>query len=178
MLAINCLYAQLTIARIESGGFLDPAARIGANPNIIERDSNMGIMSEFKAFVAKGNVLDLAVGVIIGAAFGKIVTSMTEDLIMPIISKVTGGVSFVDKFMLLGDAPAGKAVSTLAEAKASGVPVFAYGNFITEVLNFLILAFVIFMIIKQANKMMPPPAADAGPSEVDLLTEIRDSLKK
>jgi large conductance mechanosensitive channel len=136
----------------------------------------MGMLSEFKAFIAKGNVLDLAVGVIIGAAFGKIVSSMTDDLIMPVISKATGGVSFVDKFMLLGDAPSGAAVATLAQAKASGVPVFAYGNFITEVINFLILAFVIFMIVKQANKVVP--AAAAGPSEVDLLTEIRDSLKK
>ena len=135
------------------------------------------MLGEFKAFLNQGNVLGLAVGVIIGAGFGKIVSSVTDDLIMPVISKVTGGVSFADKFTLLGDLPAGKVATTLAEAKASGVPVFAYGNFITEVINFIILAFVIFMIVKQATKLMAPAAA-AGPSEVDLLTEIRDSLKK
>jgi large conductance mechanosensitive channel len=132
------------------------------------------MLSEFKAFIARGNVLDLAVGVIIGAAFGKIVSSLTDDVIMPVISVVTGDTDFSNKYTVLaGDVPAG---ATLAAARAAGANVMAWGSFITAVINFLILAFVIFLIVRQANKVMPPPAA--GPSEVDLLTEIRDSLKK
>ena len=135
----------------------------------------MSVMQEFKDFAVKGNVIDLAVGVIIGAAFGKIVASLTDDLIMPVISLVTGGTDFTAKYTVLaGTAPAG---ATLAAAKAAGATVLAWGSFITAVINFLILAFVIFLIVRQANKLMPPPAA-AGPSEVDLLTEIRDSLRK
>lgn len=134
----------------------------------------MSIGSEFKAFIARGNVLDLAVGVIIGAAFGKIVSSLTDDVIMPLIGAVIGDVDFSNKYMVLsGTAPEG---ATLAAAKAAGANVMAWGSFVTAVINFLILAFVIFLIVRQANKAMPPPAA--GPSEVDLLTEIRDSLKK
>jgi large conductance mechanosensitive channel len=134
----------------------------------------MSMMSEFKAFIARGNVLDLAVGVIIGAAFGKIVSSLTDDVIMPVIGAITGGVDFSNKYAVLaGEVQAG---ATLAAAKASGATVMAWGSFVTAVINFLILAFVIFLIVRQANKVMPPPAA--GPSEVDLLTEIRDSLKK
>jgi len=136
------------------------------------------MLSEFKAFVMRGNVLDLAVGVIIGAGFGKIVTSLTDDIIMPVISAVTGGIAFTNKFIVLGDA-AGKDVSTLAKAKEAGVAVLGYGSFITAIINFLILAFVIFLIVRQANKMMAASAdAPAGPSEVELLTEIRDALKK
>ena len=135
------------------------------------------MISEFKAFIAKGNVLDLAVGVIIGAAFGKIVSSMTDDLIMPVIGLVTGGTDFSSKYTILsGTAPAG---ATLEAARAAGANVFAWGSFVTAVINFLILAFVIFLIVRQAVKIMPPAAeAPAGPSEVDMLTEIRDSLKK
>ena len=133
------------------------------------------MLSDFKAFIARGNVLDLAVGVIIGAGFGKIVSSLTDDVIMPVIGFLTGGVDFSNKYTVLaGEAPAG---ATLAAAKAAGATVIAWGSFITAVINFVILAFVIFLIVRQANKLMPPPAA-AGPSEVDLLTEIRDSLKK
>lgn len=133
------------------------------------------MLGEFKAFIARGNVLDLAVGVIIGAAFGKIVSSLTDDVIMPLISAVTGGIDYSNKYLVLGgEAPAG---ATLKAAKEAGANVIAYGSFITALINFLILAFVIFLIVRQANKVMPPPAA-AGPSEVDLLTEIRDSLKK
>lgn len=138
------------------------------------------MFEEFKAFVNKGNVLDLAVGVIIGAAFGKIITSFTDDLLMPLISLATGGgVDFSNKFILLGD-PGDKVITTLAEAKAAGVGAFAYGSFITALINFLIMAFVIFMIVRQANKMMAPPpaAAEATPEDVVLLREIRDSLKK
>lgn len=137
----------------------------------------MGMISEFKDFVAGGNVLDLAVGVIIGTAFGKIVTSLTDNVIMPIVGAVFGGVDFSQFFLPLGTVPEG-AVG-LAAVKAAGVPVLAYGSFITEIINFLIFAFVIFMIVRSANKMRKPAeAAPAGPSEVDLLTEIRDSLKK
>jgi large conductance mechanosensitive channel len=137
----------------------------------------MGMVSEFKDFVAGGNVLDLAVGVIIGAAFGKIVTSLTDNIIMPIVGAVFGGVDFSSFFIPLGAVPDG--VAGLAAIKAAGVPVLAYGSFITEIINFIIFAFVIFMIVRTANKMRKPVvAAPAGPSEVDLLTEIRDSLKK
>jgi large conductance mechanosensitive channel len=135
------------------------------------------MLSEFKAFIARGSVLDLAVGVIIGAAFGKIVSSLTDDIIMPLISKVTGGTDFTNKFMVLGDVPATySGEHTYAALKAAGVVLLGYGSFLTALINFLILAFVIFLIVRQANKAMPPPVA--GPSEVDLLTEIRNSLKK
>lgn len=137
------------------------------------------MLSEFKAFIARGNVLDLAVGVIIGAAFGKIVASLTDDLIMPLISLVTGGgTDFSAKYIVLGGADKVQAGMSLAAAKAAGANVFAWGSFITAIINFLILAFVIFLIVRQANKMMPPPPAAAGPTEVDLLAEIRDELKK
>lgn len=136
------------------------------------------MLSEFKAFIARGNVLDLAVGVIIGAAFGKIVTSMTDDLIMPVISLITGGgTDFTSKYIVLGGAEKVTAGMSLVAAKAAGANVFAWGSFITAAINFLILAFVIFLIVRQANKVLPPPAA-AGPTDVDLLTEIRDELRK
>jgi large conductance mechanosensitive channel len=136
------------------------------------------MLSEFKTFIARGNVLDLAVGVIIGAAFGKIVSSFTDDIIMPVIGLLTGGgVDFSNKYIVLsGEAPVG---ASLAAAREAGANVMAVGSFVTAVINFLILAFVIFMIVRQANKLMPPPeAAPAGPSEVELLAEIRDALKK
>ena len=137
------------------------------------------MLSEFKAFIARGNVLDLAVGVIIGAAFGKIVSSMTDDLIMSLISLMTGGgVDFSSKYVVLGGAEKITAGMSLAAAKAAGANVFAYGSFITALINFIILAFVIFMIVRQANKVMPPPPAAADPTNVDLLTEIRDELRK
>ena len=137
----------------------------------------MSMVSEFKEFIAKGNVLDLAVGVIIGAAFGKIVTSMTEDLIMPVVGKIFGGLDFSSKYVVLsGDVAPG---TSLEAARTAGANVLAYGSFVTAVINFLIMAWIIFLIVKAANKAMPPPpAAPAGPTEVELLTEIRDSLKK
>lgn len=136
----------------------------------------MSMVSEFKAFIAKGNVLDLAVGVIIGAAFGKIVTSLTEDLIMPVVGKIFGGLDFSSKYVVLsGDVAPG---TSLDAARTAGANVLAYGSFVTAVINFLIMAWIIFLIVKAANKAMPPPAAPAGPTEVELLTEIRDSLKK
>lgn len=135
------------------------------------------MLGEFKTFIARGNVLDLAVGVIIGAGFGKIVSSLTDDVIMPVIGAVIGDVDFSNKYMVLsGNVAEG---TPLAAAKEAGANVLAWGSFVTAVINFVILAFVIFMIVRQANKVMPPPpAAASGPSEVDLLTEIRDSLKK
>lgn len=137
----------------------------------------MSMLSEFKAFIAKGNVLDLAVGVIIGAAFGKIVTSLTEDIIMPVVGRVFGGLDFSAKYIVLsGEVAAG---TPLDAARKAGANVLAYGSFVTAVINFVIMAWVIFLIVKAANRAMPPaPAAPAGPSEVDLLTEIRDALKK
>jgi large conductance mechanosensitive channel len=134
------------------------------------------MLGEFKAFIARGNVLDLAVGVIIGAGFGKIVSSLTDDVIMPVIGAVVGDVDFSNKYTVLSGTVAEG--TPLAAAKAAGANVLAWGSFITAVINFVILAFVIFLIVRQANKVMPPPAVDAGPSEVDLLTEIRDALKK
>lgn len=140
----------------------------------------MGMMSEFKEFAVKGNVMDLAVGVIIGAAFGKIVDSVVGDLVMPIVGRILGNVNFADMFVALKEIPAGTAM-TLEAVKKAGVPVFAYGNFITIVLNFAILAFIVFMIVKQMNRMKKeaPPSAPAPTAEdVLLLREIRDSLKK
>ncbi len=140
----------------------------------------MGMMQEFKDFAVKGNVIDLAVGVIIGAAFGKIVDSIVNDLIMPIVSMIFGGLDFASKFIPLKDVPAGTAM-TLDALKKAGIPVFAWGNFLTIVLNFIILAFIIFIMVKQINKLKKeaPAAAPAGPPEdVVLLREIRDSLKK
>lgn len=144
----------------------------------------MGMMGEFRDFVARGNVLDLAVGVIIGAAFGKIVTSLTEDMIMPVIGVATGGVDFTNKFIVLGNVPDTYkgSLADYAALKAAGVPMLGYGAFVTAIISFLLMAFVIFQIVRMANRMMPKapeaPAAPAGPSEVDLLTEIRDALKK
>ncbi|KAB2325504.1 large conductance mechanosensitive channel protein MscL [Betaproteobacteria bacterium SCN1] len=140
----------------------------------------MGFMSEFREFAVKGNAMDLAVGVIIGAAFGKIVDSIVNDLIMPVIGAIFGGFDFSNFFMPLGTVPEGVAM-TLVEVKKAGVPVFAYGNFLTILLNFIILAFIVFMLVKQVNRLKkeaPPPAPPATPEDVMLLREIRDSLRK
>ena len=140
----------------------------------------MSIVSEFKEFAVKGNAMDLAVGVIIGAAFGKIVESIVNDLIMPLVGALFGGFDFSNLFVALDTVPEGVAM-TLAAVKEAGVPVFAYGNFLTILLNFIILAFIVFMIVKQLNRLKkaPPPAAPAAPPEdIVLLREIRDSLKK
>ena len=139
------------------------------------------MLGEFKAFIARGNVLDLAVGVIIGAAFGKIVSSLTDDVLMPAIGVVTGGLDFSDRFAIIGPVPAGYAgsLTDYAALKKAGVAMIGYGSFITAIINFLIMAFVIFLIVRQANKVMTrPEAAPSGPSEVELLTEIRDALRK
>lgn len=139
------------------------------------------MLQEFREFIAKGNVLDLAVGVIIGAAFGTIVSSLTDDLIMPVVGWIFGGADFSNYFVRLGDLPAGYTGSTTnyAALKEAGVAMFGYGQFLTTLVNFLILAWIIFMLVKFANKAMRRgPDAPAGPSEVDLLTEIRDELKR
>lgn len=138
------------------------------------------MLGEFKEFIARGNVLDLAVGVIIGGAFGTIVKSLTDDLIMPVVGALFGGADFSNFYMPLAAVPAGTA-ATLEAVRAAGVPVFAYGAFVTALINFLILAFIIFLIVKAANKVIRPAEAapaPAGPSEVDLLAEIRDELKR
>jgi large conductance mechanosensitive channel len=143
----------------------------------------MSMISEFKEFALKGNVMDLAVGVIIGGAFGKIVDSLVGDVIMPLVSAVVGKIDFSNLFIVLGQVPAGTP-TTLDALKKAGVPVLAYGNFITVAVNFLILAFVIFLMIKQVNRLKraappAPPAAPAPtPEDVLLLREIRDALKK
>ncbi len=143
----------------------------------------MGMMQEFKDFAMKGNVMDLAVGVIIGAAFGKIVDSLVKDIIMPIVGLVFGNVDFSNMFITLGKIPAdfkGSATS-FADLNKAGVNVLGYGNFITILVNFLILAAVIFLLVKQMNKMKkaePAAPAPATPEDIVLLREIRDNLKK
>jgi large conductance mechanosensitive channel len=140
----------------------------------------MSIASEFKAFALKGNVMDLAVGVIIGGAFGKIVDSLVADIIMPIVGMVFGKLDFSSLYVVLGSVPAGTE-NTLASLKKAGIPVFAYGNFITVAVNFAILAFIIFMMVKQMNRLKaaePAPAPAPTPEDIALLREIRDSLKK
>lgn len=142
----------------------------------------MGMLQEFREFAVKGNVIDLAVGVIIGGAFGKIVDSVVTDLIMPVVGLVFGRLDFSNLFVVLGTVPAGTAM-TLDALKKAGVPVFAYGNFLTVAVNFVILAFIIFLMIKQVNRLKreaPAPAAAPAvtPEDIVLLREIRDSLKK
>ena len=140
----------------------------------------MSMLQEFKEFAMKGNVMDLAVGVIIGGAFGKIVDSVVNDLIMPLVGRVTGGLDFSNYYIALKDVPQG-VPNTLDALKKAGVPVFAYGNFITIFLYFVILAWIIFMMVKWINKLKraePAPAAPPTPEDVVLLREIRDELKK
>ncbi|ARV20360.1 Large-conductance mechanosensitive channel [Curvibacter sp. AEP1-3] len=144
----------------------------------------MGMLQEFKEFAIKGNVVDLAVGVIIGGAFGKIVDSVVGDLIMPLVGAVVGKLDFSNLFLVLGSVPPGTG-TTLDALKKAGVPVFAYGSFITVAVNFAILAFIIFLMIKQINRLKkeaPAPVAEPAPvvtpEDVLLLREIRDSLKK
>ncbi|MGH1331891.1 MAG: large conductance mechanosensitive channel protein MscL [Paracoccaceae bacterium] len=142
------------------------------------------MLKEFKDFIAKGNVMDMAVGIIIGAAFTAIVASLVSDLINPIIGLFMGGIDFTNKFAVLsGEVAAG---ATLEAARESGAAVFAYGSFIMAIINFLIIAFVVFMLVKQVNKVkdaakkeeVEAPAAPAGPTQEELLAEIRDALLK
>jgi large conductance mechanosensitive channel len=142
----------------------------------------MGMAQEFKDFALKGNVMDLAVGVIIGAAFGKIVDSMVKDIIMPLVGKLFGGLNFTEMYIVLS--PPAKAVegaATYESLTKAGANLFAYGNFLTIVLNFIILAFIVFQMVKMMNrfkKEAPPAAPAATPEDVVLLREIRDALKK
>jgi large conductance mechanosensitive channel len=137
---------------------------------------SMSFTTEFKEFALKGNVMDLAVGVIIGGAFGKIVDSIVSDLIMPLVGRIFGGLDFNNYYIPL----AGQAATNLADAKKAGA-VFAYGSFVTVALNFIILAFIIFVMVRQINKLRaatPPPPPPATPEDVLLLREIRDALRK
>lgn len=137
----------------------------------------MGFITEFKEFAVKGSVVDLAVGVIIGGAFGKIVDSVVNDLIMPVIGRITGGLDFSNYYIALSGQAAGL---PLAEARKAGA-VFAYGNFLTALVYFVILAFIIFLMVKQINRLKreaPPPAPAATAEDIVLLREIRDALKK
>jgi len=141
----------------------------------------MSFAKEFREFAIKGNVIDLAVGVIIGAAFGKIVDSLVKDIIMPVVSRIFGGLDFSSYFVMLANPPAGyNGPMTYEALTKAGVPLFAYGNFFTVAINFLILAFIIFMMVRQINRLRgaepPPPAAPA--EDTVLLREIRDALKR
>ena len=141
------------------------------------------MLKEFKAFIAKGNVMDMAVGIIIGAAFTAIVKSMVDDLINPIIGLFTGGLDFTNNYAVLsGEVAAG---TSLADAREAGASIFAYGSFIMAIINFLIIAFVVFMLVRYVNKVKDAASTEeevveeaAGPTELDLLTEIRDALAK
>ena len=144
----------------------------------------MGFISEFKEFAMRGNVMDMAVGVIIGGAFGKIVSSLVDDIIMPLVGKAIGNVDFTGLFVNLSD---DKVYASLAEAKEAGASIFAYGQFIQNTVDFLIVAFCIFLLIKGINKLSnlkkkkeeeAAPAAPAGPTQEELLTEVRDLLKQ
>ena len=144
-------------------------------------------IEEFKAFALRGNVMDMAVGVIIGGAFATITGSLTEDVIMPLVGWLFGGVDFSSKFILLGSIPDGIAATDYAALKKAGVAMIGYGAFITAVINFLILAWIIFLLVKAVNKLKEATArkeaaeaaaAPAGPTELQILMEIRDSLKK
>ena len=139
----------------------------------------MSILSEFREFAIKGNMMDLAIGVIIGGAFNKIIDSLVKDVIMPLITVITGGgVDFTQKFVVLGDNP--NNLSSLDELTKAGINVLTYGNFITIVLNFLILMWVVFLLVKLLNKIRKPAeeAPAATPEDIALLREIRDELKK
>ena len=140
------------------------------------------MLKDFRDFIARGNVLDLAVAVIIGAAFAKIVASLTDDIIMPIVGKIFGGLDFSSHFILLGPVPANYhgSMTDYAALKKAGAPVLGWGQFVTEVVSFVILAFIIFLMVRWATRLMrkQEDAAPAGPSEIELLTEIRDELRK
>jgi large conductance mechanosensitive channel len=143
------------------------------------------MLSEFKAFINRGNVLDLAVAVIIGAAFGKIVSSLTDDLIMPLIGKIMGDLDFSSYFVRLGEVPANftGSLTSYADLKKAGVPLLGYGQFITVAVQFLIVAFVIFLLVRAVNRAMPkapeaPPAPAEEPADVVILKEIRDELRR
>ena len=155
----------------------------GSVEPVANLDLGVHMLKDFRDFIAKGNVLDLAVAVIIGAAFAKIVTSLTDDIIMPVVGKLFGGLDFSSHFMLLGPVPADYhgSMTDYAALKKAGAPVLGWGAFLTEVVSFLILAFIIFLMVRWATKAMRKREVvetATGPSEIELLTEIRDKLKK
>jgi large conductance mechanosensitive channel len=148
---------------------------------LFDRLSGTAMLNDFRTFIAKGNVLDLAVAVIIGAAFAKIASSLTDDIIMPVVGAIFGGLDFSSYFTLLGPVPAGYhgSLKDYAALKAAGAPVLGWGEFVTVLINFLILAFIIFLMVRAATKAMRRREdAPGGPSEIELLSEIRDELKK
>ena len=139
------------------------------------------MLNDFRAFIARGNVLDLAVAVIIGAAFAKITTSLTDDIIMPVVGALFGGLDFSSYFCLLGPVPEGYhgSMRDYAALKAAGAPVLGWGEFVTVLINFLILAFIIFLMVRWATRVMRrADEAPAGPTEIELLAEIRDELRR
>ena len=138
------------------------------------------MLNEFRGFIAKGNVLDLAVAVIIGAAFATITASLTDDIIMPVIGAIFGGLDFSSYFVLLGPVPEGYqgSLASYADLKKAGAPVLGWGQFVTVVINFLILAFIIFLMVRWASRLVRRREDAAAPTEVELLTEIRDELRK
>ena len=138
------------------------------------------MLGEFRTFIARGNVLDLAVAVIIGASFATITSSLTEDLIMPVVGAIFGGLDFSSHFLLLGPVPEGYrgSMTDYAALKAAGAPVLGWGQFLTVVLNFLILAFIIFLMIRAANRIVRRSDEPAKPTEIELLAEIRDELRR
>ncbi|TMH30743.1 MAG: large conductance mechanosensitive channel protein MscL [Betaproteobacteria bacterium] len=141
----------------------------------------MSFAKEFREFAVKGSVVDLAVGVIIGGAFGRIVDSLVKDIIMPVVGRLVGGLDFSSWFIMLAPPPPGyNGPMTYEALTKAGVPLFAYGNFITVAVNFFILAFIIFLMVKQINRLrsVEPPAPPAPPEEVMLLREIRDAVKR
>jgi len=141
----------------------------------------MGLATEFREFAAKGNVVDLAVGVIIGAAFAKIVDSLVKDIIMPIVGRIFGGLDFSNYFVVLAPPPSGYSGPMTYDALTkAGVPLLAWGNFVSVCINFLILAFIIFIMVRQVNRLRraPPPAPAAQAEDTLLLREIRDSLRR
>jgi large conductance mechanosensitive channel len=150
--------------------------------HLFSAEEDMSFASEFREFAVKGSVVDLAVGVIIGGAFGKIVDSLVKDIIMPIVGRLVGGLDFSNWFIMLGSPPPGyNGPMTYEALTKAGVPLFAYGNFITVAINFVILAFIIFLMVKQINRLKraePAKAEPAPPEEVLLLREIRDGLKR
>ena len=138
------------------------------------------MLKEFRDFIARGNVLDLAVAVIIGAAFATITTSLTEDIIMPVVGAIFGGLDFSSYFVLLGSVPEGYrgSITNYEALKAAGAPVLGWGQFVTVLLNFVILAFIIFLMVRFANRLIARRDEASGPTEVELLAEIRDELRK
>jgi large conductance mechanosensitive channel len=153
----------------------------GVPEYLVKQRKGTSMLSEFRAFIAKGNVIDLAVGVIIGAAFGSIVKSLTDEIIMPIVGAIVGSIDFSDRYLVLsGEVAAG---TPIAAARAAGANVLGVGAFVSVVVNFLILAFIIFLMVRYVNKLTPKiltlePEAPPAPTEIELLTEIRDALKK